>query len=73
MDVFAGYAAYYDGMYTDKDYIAEVSYIETLIREHARPGPISILDPGSGPGRHAIELVSRRTFDSWNRSQCEHG
>jgi len=42
------YASHYDEMYTDKDYIAEVSYIETLIREHTQPGPLSILDLGSG-------------------------
>jgi SAM-dependent methyltransferase len=59
MSVFDDYATYYDEMYTDKDYIAEVSYIETLFREHTQPGPISILDLGSGTGRHAIDLASR--------------
>lgn len=59
MSAFDDYAAYYDEMYADKDYAAEVSYVETLIREHAQPGALSILDLGSGTGRHAIELASR--------------
>lgn len=58
MSVFADYAAYYDELYTDKDYLAEASYIKSLVRDHARPGPVSILDLGSGTGRHAIELAS---------------
>jgi len=59
MTVFDRYAAYYDEMYTDKDYTAEAWYVETLIRAHAQPGTASILDLGSGTGRHAIELASR--------------
>jgi SAM-dependent methyltransferase len=59
MSAFNHYAAYYDEMYADKNYVAEVSYVETLIREHAQPGALSILDLGSGTGRHAIELASR--------------
>jgi SAM-dependent methyltransferase len=59
MSVFSDYAAYYDELYTDKNYIAEVSYIEGLIRDHAQSSPVSILDLGSGTGRHAIELASR--------------
>ena len=58
MSVFADYAAYYDEMYADKDYVAEASYIGNLVRDHAQSGPISILDLGSGTGRHAIELAS---------------
>ncbi len=59
MSAFEDYATYYDEMYADKDYAAEVSYIETLIREHVQTGTISILDLGSGTGRHAIEFASR--------------
>jgi SAM-dependent methyltransferase len=59
MGVFGDYAEYYDAMYPEKDYVAEVSYVEALIREFAGPGTVSILDFGSGTGRHAIELASR--------------
>jgi SAM-dependent methyltransferase len=59
MNVFDRYAEYYDAMYPEKDYVGEVSYVEALIREFAGPGPVSILDFGSGTGRHAIELASR--------------
>jgi SAM-dependent methyltransferase len=59
MSAFEDYAAYYDAMYADKDYAAEVSYIESLILGHAQPGTLSILDLGSETGRHAIELASR--------------
>jgi SAM-dependent methyltransferase len=59
MSTFDAYATYYDEMYAEKDYSAEVSYIEALVREHAHSGAVSILELGSGTGRHAIELASR--------------
>jgi SAM-dependent methyltransferase len=59
MTVFEGTAAYYDEMYTDKDYAGEVSYVEGLMREFAGQGGLSILDLGSGTGKHAVELALR--------------
>lgn len=59
MSIFDKYAQYYDAMYPEKDYSAEVSYVEALIQEFAEPGAASILDFGSGTGRHAIDLASR--------------
>jgi SAM-dependent methyltransferase len=55
MSVFGVYAKYYDLLYRDKDYAAEVVYINSLIQldhPHAR----NILDLGSGSGKHAIRL-----------------
>jgi SAM-dependent methyltransferase len=59
MSVFDHYAEYYDAMYPEKDYEAEVSYVETLIREHHHQETVSILDLGCGTGKHAVEFASR--------------
>jgi SAM-dependent methyltransferase len=59
MTVFEGSAAYYDELYSDKDYAGEVSYVESLMREFAGPGKLSVLDLGSGTGKHAVELALR--------------
>src|SRR5438132_14431673 len=59
MTAFSEYAAYYDAMYADKDYAEEASYVQSLIETYAKQGAMSILDLGSGTGRHAIELASR--------------
>lgn len=50
-EVFNAYARYYDLLYQDKDYEAEVSYINDLISKY-RFGAKSILDLGCGTGRH---------------------
>jgi len=54
--VFDAYAAYYDLLYRDKDYVAEARYLHELIQEFA-PGPRSILELGSGTGAHAAALA----------------
>jgi len=51
MTVFNEYARYYDLLYRDKDYRAEVEYVHGLIQKHA-PGARSILNLGCGSGRH---------------------
>lgn len=58
MSVFAAYARYYDLLYRDKDYSAEVDYVRRLIDIHA-PGGRSILELGCGTGLHACMLVER--------------
>lgn len=58
--VFDAYADYYDLLYKDKDYEAEAAYIQRLIERH-RPGAASVLDLGSGTGRHA-RLLARRGY-----------
>lgn len=50
-EVFNAYARYYDLLYKDKDYAAETSYIDDLIRKY-HPGARSILNLGCGTGRH---------------------
>ena len=55
-EVFNMYSAYYDLLYRDKDYAAEAQHIQRLIQRH-RPGVASILELGSGTGRHARLLA----------------
>lgn len=57
MSPFEKYAAYYDEMYPNKDYAAEALFVCALLREYARPDIKSILELGSGTGRHAVELA----------------
>jgi SAM-dependent methyltransferase len=52
MTVFGNYARYYDILYKDKDYSGEVEYINGLIKEYT-PLARTVLDLGSGTGRHA--------------------
>jgi len=56
--VFGEYARYYDLLYKDKDYGAEADYIHRLIKRW-RPGAASILELGSGTGKHACLLADR--------------
>ncbi len=56
--VFDAYAAYYDLLYRDKDYAAEIDYIHSLIQDHA-PNAQQILELGCGTGAHAEALVNR--------------
>jgi SAM-dependent methyltransferase len=58
MKVFKEYGKFYDLIYRDKDYIAEVGYIEKLIRKHS-PDAETVLDLGCGTGRHDILLVEK--------------
>jgi SAM-dependent methyltransferase len=58
--VFDLYAAYYDLLYEDKDYIGESEYIcKLLANENFYEG--QILELGSGTGKHA-ELLARKNF-----------
>jgi len=56
--VFADYARYYDLLYRDKDYAAEAEYVACLIRKF-HPAAQSILELGSGTGKHACLLVDQ--------------
>src|SRR3989475_12377883 len=55
----AGYSAYYDLLYHDKDYAAEARFVAALVRRHGGPPPagVELLDPACGAGRHLIELA----------------
>ena len=54
-EVFNAYAKYYDLLYKDKDYAAEIAYINGLIRKY-RPGAKTVLSLGCGTGRHDLCL-----------------
>lgn len=56
--VFADYARYYDLLYREKDYSAEADYVDRLIRRF-HPGARTILELGSGTGKHAALLVDK--------------
>jgi SAM-dependent methyltransferase len=58
MSVFNLYARYYDLLYRDKDYRAEVEYVVSLIRKY-KPESKSVLDLGCGTGRHDFLLVEK--------------
>lgn len=58
MSVFGDYSRYYDLLYRDKDYEAEVAYIVALIEQYA-PGAKTILELGCGTGKHATLLAAR--------------
>ena len=54
--VFDIYGRYYDLLYKDKDYRGEAAYVRKVIRKLA-PGAKSILELGSGTGKHACLLA----------------
>ncbi len=59
-EVFGDYSAYYDLLYRDKDYSAEVDYVEQLIhRQRPLESGWKVLDVGSGTGRHAAAFARR--------------
>ena len=61
MPNFQKYSAFYDLLYRDKDYGAEAEYVARKIRS-AVPTACSILELGSGTGRHG-RLLATMGFD----------
>ena len=61
MSVFNLYSRYYDLLYRDKDYRAEVEYVVSLINKY-KPEAKSVLDLGCGTGRHDFLLVEKGYF-----------
>lgn len=55
---FKLYSQYYDLLYQDKAYQAETDYLHQLINQY-RPNSASILELGSGTGKHANLLASK--------------
>lgn len=53
------YAAAYDELYQDKDYLAECDLIERVFQEYAQGAVRSVLDLGCGTGGHAAPLAER--------------
>ena len=58
MSVFGAYSRYYNLLYRDKNYEAEVDHVHGLIAAH-RPGARSVLDLGCGTGRHDLLLAEK--------------
>ncbi len=56
--VFKNYAYYYDLLYKEKDYSAEVKYIDKLIKKFSRNSK-SILDLGCGTGSHDLFFANK--------------
>lgn len=54
---FDAYAAYYDLLYTEKDYASEARFVAEAIERWA-PGSRRILEMGCGTGGHARELIA---------------
>jgi len=52
------YSKYYDLLYQDKDYIAEVDYVDGLIKDHSSETK-TILDLGCGTGKHDALLCDK--------------
>lgn len=52
------YSQYYDLLYVDKNYHAETNYVVDLIKKY-HPNSKSILELGSGTGKHAYLLAER--------------
>lgn len=61
MAVFQHYARYYDLLYQDKDYPAEIAYIVDKI-SHYQPNAKTIFDLGCGTGKHAC-LLAEKGYD----------
>lgn len=58
--VFDAYGRYYDLLYRDKDYAAEVNYINSLLKEYGLSGN-ELLEFGSGTGKHG-SLLSEKGY-----------
>lgn len=55
---FDAYGRYYDLFYRDKDYAAEVEYLDRLLQRHAVSGR-ELIEFGSGTGKHGRLLAQR--------------
>ena len=56
--VFDAYSRYYDLLYRDKDYAAESSYIDAVLKRYEITGS-DLLEFGSGTGKHGRLLADR--------------
>lgn len=56
--VFDAYSHYYDLLYSDKDYVAEVEYLCDLLKRYNNSGH-ELLEFGSGTGKHGCLFAER--------------
>lgn len=68
-DVFQRYSAYYDLLYRDKDYTAEVAYLTHVLRS-VSPEAKNLLEFGSGTGRHG-RLLAGQGFEVFGVERSE--
>lgn len=61
MNVFKNYSKYYDLLYQDKNYQAEVDYISSLLKRFS-PESKSLFEMGCGTGKHA-KMLADKGFD----------
>ena len=54
------YSQYYDLLYSDKDYVGEVEYVDGLIKANFKNAK-TLLDMGCGTGKHA-ELLCEKSY-----------
>lgn len=59
MSVFSDYSKYYDLLYADKDYVGEVEFIDSLLKQYTKNETNSLLELGSGTGKHAYYLAQK--------------
>jgi len=75
------YAAAYDELYQDKDYLAECDLIENVFRLYGQSAIRRVLDLGCGTGGHAVVLAERgydvvgvdRSADMLERARARTG
>lgn len=68
-DLFGQYARYYDLLYRDKDYPAEVAYVVRTMRTYVSSAR-SLLEFGSGTGRHG-RLLAKKGYEVFGVEQSE--
>ena len=56
------YAAAYDDLYQDKDYVAECDLIERVFETYGQGPTRRVLDLGCGTGGHAV-ILAKRGYD----------
>lgn len=59
MKVFGNYSKFYDLLYQDKDYAQESNFVDELLQQYSDNQPHSLLELGSGTGRHAYYLAKK--------------
>ena len=67
---FSLYSKYYDLLYADKDYPAEAGYVTGLLKQHASSAK-TILEFGSGTGRHGRELMNNGNYEVYGLERSE--